>query len=65
MIDIRVRLLSGLTAIEVTGHGREQPDDLDGVRACAAVSVATETCAAYLEALARQDPEHIRFHIEE
>ena len=61
MIEVRVRLADGLTSIEVTGHGRDEPGDLDGARACTAVSVATETAAAYLQALAQQDPNHIRF----
>ena len=65
MIDIRVLLGDGLTRIEVSGHGRVDPGDLDGACACTAVSVATETACAYLHALTQQDPEHIRFQIEE
>jgi len=65
VIEVRVRLAGGHSLIEVTGHGREVPGDLDGARACTAVSVATETAAAYLHALAQKDPEHIRFHLTE
>jgi len=61
VIEIRACLTPGRTSIEVTGHGRDEPGDLDGIRACAAVSVATETAIAYLSALAEQDPVHIRF----
>ena len=60
MIEVRVRLSDGLTAIEVTGHGRDVPGDLDGVRACTAVSVLTESVIAYLAVLAQHHPEHIR-----
>lgn len=63
MIKVRVRLEDGLSLIEVTGHGRDHSGDLDGARACAAVSTATETCAAYLHALAQQDPDHIQVTI--
>jgi uncharacterized protein YsxB (DUF464 family) len=63
LITISARFAPGHTLIEVTGHGRDTPGDLDGARACTAVSVATETCVAYLNALAQQDPEHLRVEI--
>ena len=65
MIEVRVLLGDGLTRIEVSGHGRDHPGDLDGALACTQVSVATEIAAAYLRELAQRDPEHIRFTIEE
>ena len=63
MIEIRACLIEGRSSIEVIGHGRETPGDLDGIRACAAVSTAAETAIAYMAALAEQDPEHIRFEL--
>jgi len=65
VITISARLAPGHTLIEVTGHGRDEPGDLDGARACAAVSVATELTIAYLNALAQQDPAHIRVEIKQ
>jgi uncharacterized protein YsxB (DUF464 family) len=63
LIEVTAVLGDGRTFIDVTGHGRSTPDDIDGARVCAITSTVTEIAIAYLSAVAEQYPNHLRFHL--
>lgn len=54
MIQVRARVASGLTSIEVTGH---EPHSAEGGRVCAAVSAITSTALLGLEQIAALYPD--------
>jgi uncharacterized protein YsxB (DUF464 family) len=51
---------AGKTEIAVSGHGRTDPADLDGMRVCAAVTALTNGCLLSLQAMAKQYPDHLQ-----
>lgn len=66
MITVRARLVDGpepVSAIEVTGHGRQHPGDIEGATLCSITSTTLETAIAYLAAVAEQHPDHIQFQL--
>ena len=66
MIEVQARLGDGFTAITVTGHGRETPQDgIDGARVCAAISAITQTALLGIQAVAEAHPDLVSVNIKE